>query len=93
MGAAMGLKLAMFFTFHGLSLLLKKLDLRLSALGNPAMKKPIMGGHMAMPNLVVVLPGVEAAASKMMANRTNKKGIASIDAPLSMFMLAQGVTE
>ena len=51
--AAMGVDVTMFFTFYGLSLLLKKLDLQISSLGNPAMKMPMMGMHMAMPNLVV----------------------------------------
>ncbi len=76
--AAMGLDVTMFFTFYGLPLLLKNLDLRLSPLGNPAMKMPIAGMHMGMPNLASVIPGMEAAASKMMRNLMNKKGVASI---------------
>jgi len=39
--AAMGLDVTMFFTFYGLPLLLKDLDLKLSSLGNPAMKMPM----------------------------------------------------
>ena len=77
--AAMGLNVTMFFTFYGLPLLLKKLDLKLSALGNPAMKMPMMGMHMAMPNAVAMIPGVDAAASKMMKNLAKKKGVASIE--------------
>jgi len=77
--AAMGLKVSMFFTFYGLPLLLKKLDLQLTALGNPAMKMPMMGLHMAMPNAVAMLPGVDAAASRMMKNLIKKKGVASIE--------------
>ncbi len=76
--AAMGLDVTMFFTFYGLPLLLKNLDLRLSPLGNPAMKMPLGGMHMGMPNLASVVPGVEAAASKMMKNLMQKKGVASI---------------
>ena len=76
--AAMGLDVTMFFTFYGLPLLLKNLDLRLSPLGNPAMKMPMAGMHMGMPNLASVIPGMEAAASKMMRNLMNKKGVASI---------------
>lgn len=60
--AAMGLNVTMFFTFYGLPLLLKKLDLQLTGLGNPAMKMPMMGLHMGMPNIVAALPGVDAAA-------------------------------
>ena len=76
--AAMGLEVTMFFTFYGLPLLLKDLDLKLSSLGNPAMKMPMMGAHMGMPNLVSMIPGVDRAASKMMKNLMNKKGVASI---------------
>jgi peroxiredoxin family protein len=77
--AAMDVKVTMFFTFYGLPLLLKKLDLTLSPMGNPAMKMPMFGGHMGMPNAAVVIPGVEAAASKMMKNLMKKKGVASIE--------------
>lgn len=77
--AAMGLDVTMFFTFYGLPLLFKKLDLKVTTLGNTAMKMPMMGGHMAMPNLVSAIPGVDRMASVMMKNLINKKGVASID--------------
>ncbi len=60
--AAMGLPVTMFFTFYGLPLLLKKLDLQLTAAGNPAMKMPMMGAHMGLPNLLTAIPGVDAAS-------------------------------
>jgi len=77
--AAMGLDVTMFFTFYGLSLLFKKLDLKVTTLGNTAMKMPMMGGHMAMPNLMSAIPGVDRMASVMMKNLIKKKGVASID--------------
>lgn len=77
--AAMGLDVTLFFTFYGLPLLLKNLDLHLSPLGNPAMKMPMGGMHMGMPNLASFIPGVDAAASRMMKNLMKKKGVASID--------------
>jgi peroxiredoxin family protein len=77
--AAMGLEVSMFFTFYGLTLLKKKLDLGISTLGNPAMKMPMMGMHMAMPNLVSALPGADAMATTMMKNLIKKKGVASIE--------------
>lgn len=77
--AAMDVKVSMFFTFYGLPLLLKKLDLKVSALGNPAMKMPMMGMHMGMPNLAAMMPGATAATSVMMKNLTKKKGVASIE--------------
>jgi peroxiredoxin family protein len=42
------------------------------------MKMPMMGMHMGMPNIVSAIPGVDAAASKMMKNLIKKKGVASI---------------
>ena len=77
--AAMDINVTMFFTFYGLPLLLKKLDLQVTALGNAAMKMPMMGMHMGMPNIVNMLPGVDAGATKMMKNMMNQKGIASIE--------------
>ncbi len=77
--AAMGLPTTMFFTFYGLPLLLKKLNLQLTAAGNPAMKMPMMGGHMGLPNILTAIPGVDAACSKMMKNLMDKKGVASIE--------------
>lgn len=76
--AAMGLEVTMFFTFYGLPLLLKNLDLKLSFLGNPAMKMPLLGGLMGLPNVAAMIPGVEGAAAKMMQNLMRKKGVASI---------------
>lgn len=77
--AAMGLDVTMFFTFYGLTLLKKKLDLKITPLGNAAMEMPMMGGHMVMPNALAALPGVDAAATVMMKNLIRKKGVASIE--------------
>ena len=77
--AAMGLEVTMFFTFYGLTLLKKKLDLKISTLGNPAMQMPMMGMHMALPNLVSAVPGVDGIATAMMKNLIKKKGVASIE--------------
>jgi len=76
--AAMGLEVTMFFTFYGLPLLMKDLSLQVTSLGNPAMKMPMGGMHMGMPNIVSAIPGVDAMASKMMKNLIKKKGVASI---------------
>ena len=85
---AMGVNTTMFFTFYGLGLLQKKLDLKVSPLGNPAMKMPMMGMHIAMPNLVGMLPGVTAMASGMMKDMIKKKGVASIEDLRSMALEA-----
>jgi peroxiredoxin family protein len=77
--AAMGVDVTMFFTFYGLTLLKKKLDLSVTTLGNPAMEMPMFGMHIGMPNIVSAIPGVDAAASSMMKNLIKKKGVASIE--------------
>ena len=77
--AAMVLEVTMFFTFYGLTLLKKKLDLSVSTLGNPAMAMPMFGLHIGMPNIVSAIPGVDAAATAMMKNLIKKKGVASIE--------------
>lgn len=77
--AAMGLNVTMFFTFYGLPLLLKDFKPQLSTLGNPAMKMPLAGMHMTMPNMLSAVPGVDAAASMMMKNLIKKKGVASLE--------------
>ena len=70
----------MFFTLYGLQLLKKKVDhLQVSTLGNPGMEMPMLGMHMAMPNLVSAVPGVDAACTAMMKGLIKKKGVASIE--------------
>ncbi|MFN3075767.1 MAG: sulfur carrier protein DsrE2 [Alphaproteobacteria bacterium] len=78
-GASMGLDVTLFFTFYGLALLKKKLDLKVTTLGNSAMEMPMMGMHMAMPNLFGALPGVDGFATAMMKDMIKKKGVASIE--------------
>ncbi|MCB9993193.1 MAG: DsrE/DsrF/DrsH-like family protein [Hyphomicrobiaceae bacterium] len=77
--AAMGLDVTMFFTFYGLGLLKKDLNLKVSTLGNPAMEMPMGGGHMAMPNIMAALPGMTGLTSNMMRDMIKKKGVASIE--------------
>lgn len=77
--ASMGLDVTMFFTFYGLTLLKKKLDLKVTTLGNAAMEMPMMGMHMVMPNLLGAMPGMDGAATMMMKDLIKKKGVASIE--------------
>lgn len=77
--AAMDVKVTMFFTFYGVSLLKKDLDLSVTTLGNSAMEMPMMGGHMKMPNIMGIMPGMTALTSKMMKGMIKKKGVASIE--------------
>ncbi len=77
--AAMGLDVTMFFTFYGLTLLKKDLNLKVTTLGNAAMEMPMMGGHMAMPNILAAMPGAPALTTAMMKNLIKKNGVASIE--------------
>ncbi|MDU8926207.1 DsrE/DsrF/DrsH-like family protein [Alisedimentitalea sp. MJ-SS2] len=77
--AAMDVDVTMFFTFYGLPLLKKDLNLKFTPLGNAAMEMPMMGGHMAMPNMLSMLPGMGSMAGGMMKNLMKKKGVASIE--------------
>lgn len=86
--AAMGLEVTMFFTFYGLGLLKRKLDPQLSTLGNPAMEMPLFGMHLALPNLVGVIPGVDAMATAMMKNLIKRKKIAPLEELRSMALEA-----
>jgi peroxiredoxin family protein len=76
--AAMGLEVTMFFTFYGLTLLKKDLNLKINPLGNASMEMPMGGGHMAMPNILAAMPGATALTTMMMKNMIKKKGVASI---------------
>ena len=71
--AALGFEAKIFFTFYGLQLLKKDLSLKVSPLGNPAMPMPV-----PVPNIVQILPGMEAFATWMMQRKLKQKGVASV---------------
>ncbi len=85
--SALGWSVTMFFTFYGLALLKKRLDLKVSPLGNPAMpmKMPVGPGWLravewSFPNLVMAgVPGFESMASAMMKKTLTERGVASIE--------------
>ncbi len=72
--AALGYDVSIFFTFYGLKLLEKNLDLKVSPLGNPAMPMPI-----PIPVVFQVLPGVQNFVTTMMKKKIENKGVASLD--------------
>jgi len=72
--AALGYEVEIFFTFYGLQLLRKKLDLQVSSLGNPAMPMP-----MPVPVMVQTLPGMQGMMSSMMKKKMKSKGVASVE--------------
>lgn len=71
--AALGYETQIFFTFYGLQLLKKKLDLQVSSLGNPGMPMP-----MPVPVMMQALPGMQAMMTSMMKKKMKSKGVADL---------------
>ena len=72
--AALGYEVQIFCTFYGLQLLRKKLDLKVTSLGNPGMPMP-----MPMPILLQALPGMQSMMTVMMKQKMKSKGVASLE--------------
>jgi peroxiredoxin family protein len=85
--SALGWDVSIFFTFYGLGLLKKNLDLKITPLGNPAMpmKLPegpgwIKGRELPMPtSLMALIPGFQKMATNMMRKTLRNKGVATIE--------------
>ena len=76
--AALGYEVQIFFTFYGLQLLKRKLNLKISPLGNPGMPMPL-GMHKWFPVLGTAIPGMETLMTGMMKSKMRSKGIASVE--------------
>lgn len=84
--AALGWDVSCFFTFYGLNLLKKDLDLEISPLGNPAMPMKMPFGpdwfknvEWNIPNVLSSnIPGFEKFATSMMSKTLKNKGVASV---------------
>ena len=84
--AALGYEVQIFFTFYGLQMLKKDLNLKVSPLGNPGMpmKMPFgpqwfRGINWNIPNVVqAAIPGFESLATVLMKQTIKNKGVASI---------------
>ena len=76
--AALGYDTQIFFTFYGLQLLKKKLDLQVTPLGNPGMPMP-MGMDKWFPVLGTALPGMQGMMTGMMKKKMADKGVASLE--------------
>lgn len=78
--SALGWDVSIFFTFYGLNLLKRDLDLQVTPLGNPAMPMKLANGmEMPIPTSVMALmPGFQSLASGMMKKTLGRKGVASI---------------
>ncbi len=84
--AALGWDVSIFFTFYGLSLLLKDYNGHVSPLGNPAMPMKMPFGpkwfkniNWNMPNLLMAnIPGFETVATGLMKKTIKNCGVASV---------------
>ncbi|MCK5092251.1 MAG: DsrE/DsrF/DrsH-like family protein [Gammaproteobacteria bacterium] len=85
--SALGWDVSIFFTFYGLNLLKKDLNLEISPLGNPAMPMKMPFGpkwfqaiNWKLPNMLMGnVPGFENVATKLMKKTISNKGVASIE--------------
>ena len=87
--AALGKEVSIFFTFYGLSLLLKDTSgLRVSPIGNPAMPMRMPFGPQwlqnidfgpKIPNIMWNIPGVDAFATAMMKKTVANNGVAPLE--------------
>ena len=85
--AALGYQTEIFFTFYGLKLVEKKLDLKVSPLGNPGMPMKMPFGpkwfqsiNWNIPNAIQgVIPGFESLATVLMKQTIANNGVASIE--------------
>lgn len=84
--SALGWEVSIFFSFYGLELLKKNLQLGVSPLGNPAMPMKMPVGpdwfraiNWKIPNAIMGnVPGFEMMAKSMFNNTLKQKGVASI---------------
>jgi len=72
--SALGYEVEIFFTFYGLKLLEKNLDLKVSSLGNPGMPMP-----MPVPVFMQALPFMQEFMTSMMKKKMVSKGVAPLD--------------
>ncbi|HFE36849.1 MAG TPA: peroxiredoxin family protein [Gammaproteobacteria bacterium] len=74
--AALGYEARIFFTFYGLEILKKNLNLQVSSLGNPAMPLP---GNMPMPVILQAMPGMQALITGMMKRKMHANGVVDLE--------------
>ena len=72
--AALGYEVQIFCTFYGLQLLRKKMDMKVTSIGNPGMPMP-----MPMPVMLQALPGMQSMMTMMMKQKMKSKGVASLE--------------
>ncbi len=86
--AALGYETQIFFTFYGLQLLKKKLNLSVSPLGNPGMPMP-MAMDKWFPVIGTAIPGMQSIMTMMMKQKMKSKGVASVEELRELCMEAE----
>lgn len=76
--AALDYRVSIFFTFYGLQLLKKDLNLEVSPLGNPGMPMP-MGMEKWFPVMGTAVPGMQSMMTAMMKSKIRSKGVSSVE--------------
>ena len=76
--AALGYEVEIFFTFYGLQLCKKKINVQVSPLGNPGMPMP-MAMDKWFPVIGTAIPGMQAMMTMMMKAKMKGKGVASLE--------------
>lgn len=82
--SALGYETQIFFTFYGLNLVRKNIDLQVTSVGNPGMPMP-----MPMPVLLQTLPGMQGMMTMMMKKKMQSKGVASLEDLRSLCLEAE----
>jgi peroxiredoxin family protein len=75
--AALGYEVQIFFTFYGLQLLKKDINVSVSPLGNPGMPMP-MAMDKWFPVIGTAIPGMQSIMTMMMKSKMKNKGVASL---------------
>ncbi|VAW91811.1 NADH dehydrogenase [hydrothermal vent metagenome] len=76
--AALGYDVEIFFTFYGLQLVNKNMNLSVSPLGNPGMPMPL-GMDKWFPVIGTAIPGMQSMMTSMMKSKMKSKGVASLE--------------
>lgn len=85
--AALGYEVQIFFTFYGLQLCKKNMNVKVSPLGNPGMPMP-MAMDKWFPIIGTAIPGMQAIMTAMMKSKMKSKGVASLEDLRSLCMEA-----
>jgi peroxiredoxin family protein len=86
-----GLDVTMFFTFWGMDIIRKeRIDhLEIAPVANTSMKMTMMGldtGNLGIPNIMGVLPGMTAFATKLMKDKMNAIDVPPVSEYLQMLI-------